>query len=414
MDDLRKIREHLENDDAGQLAEMLGSSTQDIEEYLQSYENMLSEGMVPEPLQQIPLNQVDREGGITVRPTPAFVVKTRDKQTGQKVFLNITFNENVEAPHTKSLVELEGEEGVRVPLSVGPPIEDFDKKQEPCIVYDLVANPETVEECRKTPQFRDMVVQLCIMAVAQKYAVDLDTKCRLPKMKYKGSTVLLQRLKKKQESGIQEVSSKNWADSVAVHDEERKKSSGRCPLFNVFYAKSSEERFNSFMADWDLPPDSAVEAAKIDNLCGFDLPCYRVNEFKERVRGSMRNAAEKQALENEVGEVGYNAKKDTAEFLANRTCFVQVKLPDLDEHIAALKQFAVDVSDECLRLSFPLLPRLGHAAYSPLSIWWPQPFDSAKAQAYWDSEEDMLTVCLPAEMPEVSCDFDQQLLDVIF
>ena len=35
-----------------------------------------------------------------------------------------------------------GEQGCRVPLSIGTPVEDFDKKGEPCISYDVVANPE--------------------------------------------------------------------------------------------------------------------------------------------------------------------------------------------------------------------------------------------------------------------------------
>lgn len=60
----------------------------------------------------------------------------------------------------KSYTELEGEQGCRVPLSIGTPVEagdalfsgsdfrdqfcleDFDKKGEPCISYDVVANPE--------------------------------------------------------------------------------------------------------------------------------------------------------------------------------------------------------------------------------------------------------------------------------
>merc|ERR1719343_1567058 len=128
----------------------------DIEQYLQSYEQMLSEGLVQQQAPQ--LNQVDPEGGITVRPDPGFVVKTREVSSGMKVFLNIVSNEHVEAPHMKSFAELEGEEGCRVPLSVGTPVEDFDKKKEPCVTYDLVANPTVVQECQSTPAFKETVI----------------------------------------------------------------------------------------------------------------------------------------------------------------------------------------------------------------------------------------------------------------
>merc|ERR1719408_409512 len=208
MDELYRVGERLGQDhaalDAGgadPLAELLVGGG-DIEQYLQSYEQMLAEGMPTECPQ---LNQVDAEGGITVRPDPGFVVKTRDVQSGMKVFINITSNEHIEAPHVQSIADMEGEEGVRVPLSVGSPVEDFDKKNEPCVTYDLVANPETVMECSKTPAFRETVVNLCIAAVVQKYKVELDQKYKLPKMKYKGNTVQLQRIRKKNASQIQEV-----------------------------------------------------------------------------------------------------------------------------------------------------------------------------------------------------------------
>merc|ERR1719408_1215978 len=210
MDELYRVGERLGQDhaalDAGgadPLAELLVGGG-DIEQYLQSYEQMLADGL---PTEHPQLNQVDAEGGITVRPDPGFVVKTRDTQSGMKVFINITSNEHIEAPHLQSIADMEGEEGVRVPLSLGTPIEDFDKKNEPCVTYDLVANPETVMECSKTPQFRETVVNLCLAAVGQKFKVELDQKYKLPKMRYKGNVVQLQRIRKKVDSQIQEVDS---------------------------------------------------------------------------------------------------------------------------------------------------------------------------------------------------------------
>merc|ERR1719277_2742494 len=215
------------------LEELLGGGG-DIEQYLQSYEQMLSEGLVQQQAPQ--LNQVDAEGGITVRPDPGFVVKTRDIQSGMKVFLNVVSNEHVEGPHMKSLAELDGEEGCRVPLSIGTPVEDFDKKNEPCVTYDLVANPEVVKESKNTPAFRDTLVQLCLAAVAQKYKVELDPKYKLPKMTYKGNVVQLQRIRKQKQSQIQEMSGN--APSVVNNDNagtDESKNAVKRPEFIVFY-----------------------------------------------------------------------------------------------------------------------------------------------------------------------------------
>lgn len=56
----------------------------------------------------------------------------RGANAGLKLFLNICTHEMVEKPHIQSIVpegQTEPEEAMRIPVSVGPPIEDFDKKK---------------------------------------------------------------------------------------------------------------------------------------------------------------------------------------------------------------------------------------------------------------------------------------------
>eukprot|EP00434_Breviolum_minutum_P043420 symbB.v1.2.038706.t1/scaffold6130.1/size20737/2 len=105
--------------DPEQLAKLFQGAN--MEEYLQSYEKMLQEGIAPE--MSAPLDQVDHEGGITTRPEPGFVVKAKDSVSGTKIFINIVSSPHIEAPHMKSYTELEGEQGCRVPLSIGTPVE---------------------------------------------------------------------------------------------------------------------------------------------------------------------------------------------------------------------------------------------------------------------------------------------------
>mmetsp|Transcript_38424 Transcript_38424/g.99445 ORF Transcript_38424/g.99445 Transcript_38424/m.99445 type:complete len:448 (-) Transcript_38424:95-1438(-) len=408
-------------DDLG-LAELLGGGG-DIEQYLQSYEQMLAQGIQTGPQ----LNVVDAEGGITVRPEPGFVIKTRDVTSGMKIFINVVSNEHIERPHMKSLEELQGEEGCRVPMSVGTPVEDFDKKSEPCVTYDIVANPEIVEESQKQPSFRENLVSLCLAAVSQKYKIELDPRYKLPKMKYKGASVQLQRIRKSRQSDIEEVLSSNTAAPMPGESAARRAQSGtgangesadgvEQPEFCIFYSKAGAGSVDGFGQKWPLPPDTPQDAAELDNLSGWDLPCYRVNAFQEKIRGTMMNKSQREQKEAEHQEAGASPPgvNETREVLAGRTCTVQVRMPKLDMQIPSLKQFGVEVSDECLRVSFPLLPRAARPAYAPLTLWWPQQFCSAQATAHWETQTDTLSICLPTEVPDDEAEFDQGLLNAVF
>eukprot|EP00931_Biecheleriopsis_adriatica_P115689 TRINITY_DN91456_c0_g1_i1.p1 TRINITY_DN91456_c0_g1~~TRINITY_DN91456_c0_g1_i1.p1 ORF type:complete len:449 (-),score=123.43 TRINITY_DN91456_c0_g1_i1:95-1441(-) len=448
MDELYRVGQKVAQDNAGfpgmdpgllasalggdanpdQLADLLAGGN--MEEYLKSYEQMLQQGTAPDLGLGQQLDQVDHEGGVTTRPEPGFVIKTKDSNAGTKIFINVVASEHVEAPHMKSYTELDGEEGCRVPLSIGTPVEDFDKKGEPCVTYDVVANPEVVKNSSDEPAFREQVVQLCIAAISQKYKLELDQRFKLPKIKYKGTTVQLQRIRKKKESQIQEMRNAESSAPLPGSSASRRASGDstapggnrgdgpQAPDFAVFYALPNVPPLkDAFSRDWGAPPEDVEEAVKESHLSGLDLPCYRVNAFQEKIRGTMRNKADREKEPQGEAEAAASASKATREMLAGRTCFVQVHLPDLDAHVPSLKQFGLEVSDECMRLNFPMLPRSKTSAYSHLTIWWPQLFCSAQAAADWDPKADMLTVCLPAES-EVATQgedtFDQDLLDAVF
>lgn len=126
---------------------------------------------------------------------------------------------------------------------------------------------------------------------------------------------------------------------------------------------------------------------------------------------------EREAAEEETSAENSEAPADreTRLMLRGRTCVVQVRMDNLDRQIPSLKQFGLEVSDECLRIVFPQLPRQTRCAYAPLVVWWPRHFCSAQATADWDSKADTLTVWLPTEAPHNDADvFDQELLDAVF
>ena len=77
---------------------------------------------------------VDSEGGAVIQPEAGFVVKTKDKD-GQKVFINMTMHEMVDAFEERKIPQGEREQlgtdtGIRIPLSLGTVREDYDKKGE--------------------------------------------------------------------------------------------------------------------------------------------------------------------------------------------------------------------------------------------------------------------------------------------
>ena len=83
---------------------------------------------------------LDKEGGIYVEPTPCLVIKMWTYQ-GEKVFINLLYHAIISEPEEKYILEME-QQGVRVPMSVSLPREDFDKSKEPCKVIDCIVAPK--------------------------------------------------------------------------------------------------------------------------------------------------------------------------------------------------------------------------------------------------------------------------------
>lgn len=320
------------------------------------------------------LGKIDAEGGVTIRPTPGFVIKTEDFESGQKIFINACGSEFVEKPHEKSIADNSEEVGVRVPLSVGLGEEDFDKKHQPCVTYDCILNPASLTASEDDPNFRHMVCQLLLGSVAQKYSLQLNPKYRLPKMTYKGgatsegqeTTTRLQRLKVKKESQIEEVASKA-----------RDIDEGSTPpyAFGITYEQEGEEP-----------------------LDGLTLPVYS-------------EEAELQAnLKTRV--FGGEAGEDTLEkVLSRRTCVITVGMPE----VKTAQGIELDISDECARISSAGLRE------KTLMVWFPMEFCSRLASADWLQAEKQLVVRVPCspfvgeeEPTEDPSVFSNPLTDVAF
>jgi hypothetical protein len=76
--------------------------------------------------------EMDSEGGVYITPAKAYVIKTSDSKTQEKVFINICSHELIDAPEEKELPDMPDEQqvGLRIPLSLGNPRPDFDKSED--------------------------------------------------------------------------------------------------------------------------------------------------------------------------------------------------------------------------------------------------------------------------------------------
>jgi hypothetical protein len=312
------------------------------------------------------LNEVDAEGGVTVQPTPGYVVKTEDMQSGQKIFINICCSDFVEKPHEKSLPDKSDEMGIRVPLSVGTGEEDFDKQNNPCVTYDVVLNPNSIIAGEEDPNFKHMVVQLALGAIAQKYSLALNPKYRLPKMKYKGgSATRLQRLRVKKESQIEEVES-----TTRDIDE------GSKPAFDftITYEEDGE-----------------------DPIDGLTLPVY----------------SEEAELQANLKSRAFGGAEDAdtiTQQLLQKTCVISVDLPE----VKTAQAVQLDISDECAHVATTGLKS------DSLTVWFPREFCSRLAGAEWQPWDKKLVIRVPCspfigsapgEDPSV---FNNSLADLAF
>ena len=188
---------------------------------------------------------IDPEGGCLIQPTPGFVIKTKDKN-GQKIFLNMTSHELVDPPEQKYMPDSD-QPAVRIPLSLGTVREDFDKKGDPCQVYDVIWNPEAIKQGQKEMLYRQGLVELAFEYIKEKYGVILDMKFTTPKLKYKGKTVQWQRVRAKKNPKIEQLDSKPLTEEdqkkiqevnfSKIKDEEMEIKQ-QIPKFKLYCAKS--------------------------------------------------------------------------------------------------------------------------------------------------------------------------------
>ena len=139
---------------------------------------------------------IDAEGGITITPEPYCCVKVQD-ETGQKIFLNLCGSDQVDPPKEQHILEMNNQEGIRIPLSLSEKYEDFDVHGTACEVYDIIMNPTTIQKTESQPLVMGFILNLIASRLKERFkkVIIIDKYVRLKNLKYKGKTVRSQRIR---------------------------------------------------------------------------------------------------------------------------------------------------------------------------------------------------------------------------
>ena len=137
------------------------------------------------------ITQIETERGMSVvfiNPKPGYVLKTKNTNTGSKVFINICSDDNIDKPSSK-VEKVSGSQGLQwsIPYSQSQPREDIDKGGEKCSVYDVIFHPDTLYLAEKDLRLKDVVHSTALDALEKSFQVVCDrNSLKFPKMKFKG------------------------------------------------------------------------------------------------------------------------------------------------------------------------------------------------------------------------------------
>ena len=242
-------------------------------------------------------NGIDAEGGITITPDPYCCVKVQD-ETGQKIFLNLCGSDKVDPPKEQHILEMNNQEGIRIPLSLSERYEDFDVHGTACEVYDIIMNPSTLKKTENQPMIMSFILTLIANRLKERFkkVILIDKYVRLKNLKYKGKTVRSQRIrarkvkideiindsnekdkKLKEKSGEENMnSSTNIANEINKEVNEK----GKTPNWNFIIIKAKETSDINGALFKEIESEAKSNILNNNGLVNFDM---LVNERKDKL-----------------------------------------------------------------------------------------------------------------------------------
>ncbi|OQR90262.1 hypothetical protein ACHHYP_05679 [Achlya hypogyna] len=128
--------------------------------------------------------------GMYVDVTPGFVMKSTELTSKTKLFVNFCTSEHIKAFSKQKKLDENGEEqeGIHVPLSLGPPHEVLDHAKKTSLAIDVAVNPQVLADADADTSgtMRNFLCELAIQYIEEKYKFQVDPQYKLPKLSYRG------------------------------------------------------------------------------------------------------------------------------------------------------------------------------------------------------------------------------------
>ena len=242
-------------------------------------------------------NGIDAEGGITIVPDPYCCVKVQD-ETGQKIFLNLCGSDKIDPPKEQHILEMNNQEGIRIPLSLSEKHEDFDVHGTACEVYDIIMNPTTLKKTENQPMIMGFILSLIANRLKERFkkVIIIDKYVRLKNLKYKGKTVRSQRIRARKVKIDEIINDSNEKDKKLKEKNEEENMNTNANIANEINKEINEKgktpNWNFIIIKTDKTSDingalfkeiESVAKSKILNnngLVNFDM---MVNEKKDKL-----------------------------------------------------------------------------------------------------------------------------------
>lgn len=351
------------------------------EEYYEMMRNYY-EKMVKTENQKVPNpNEPDEQGGITITPTECFCLKTKDVN-GQKIFLNITSHEKIDAPKEEHILEVDNKYGVRLPLSLSERYEDFDNNNQMCQVYDVIFNPNIVKKGEEDPMVLQFIMQVVAERIKQKNSQELSQEfVKLKKLKFKGKAIRSQRIRYRKGPKIEEVikpdydnqiDSRVTLDSKEVSKEVNQKS--KTPAWNLVILQDEYLSVINFKKFKDI--GSKLLAGKF-SLNEFNHNEIFINKnFQEKTDIEHRNVA----LDDDFYKY-YNGSNATPQHGKSLIYIIEMNL------ISKSIGISLNISDNCLVLNCSKIYNL--------ELNLPFRINSNQAYSVFEPKDRQLYIILP-------------------
>ena len=154
---------------------------------------------------------LDKEGGLYIEPKKEFVLKTKNINTNEKIFINVVSHPVIAKPAETEIIQEETNQAAfRIPMSVNFFLEISDNKNKPCKSIDVVVNPFIINKLKNEKGFikeaLTFLYELLMDYFTKRFQIFIAKNyILLKRCDYKGNYIQFQRVKAKKKLNVKVV-----------------------------------------------------------------------------------------------------------------------------------------------------------------------------------------------------------------